>query len=179
MCITWGLLFSQIRAGSCNRAAESLTFGPDRRKEAALICAELNPLSHLQANPSLMTRDKPEKGAWNSRYNWCLFEMDFYIKTLQWGKVIVVPELSRASAGDQGVDWERRGVKDPAVGRQTEYPGLDVDSPASTSPATRHGGDQDYLPPWRPRYPIPGQAAHLGGQGDSGRLQKCPQQAKL
>lgn len=43
----------------------------------------------------------------------------------------------------------------------------------------RDGGDQNYLPPRRPGDTISGETVGAGGQSHSGRLQKCPQEAKL
>lgn len=43
----------------------------------------------------------------------------------------------------------------------------------------RDGGDQNYLPPRRPRDALSGETICAGGQSHSGRLQKCPQEAKL
>lgn len=45
--------------------------------------------------------------------------------------------------------------------------------------AVRDGGDQNYLPPRRPGDTISGETVGAGGQSHSGRLQKCPQEAKL
>lgn len=43
----------------------------------------------------------------------------------------------------------------------------------------RDGGDQNYLPPRRPGDTISGETVSAGRQSHSGRLQKCPQEAKL
>lgn len=45
--------------------------------------------------------------------------------------------------------------------------------------AVRDGGDKNNLPPRRPGDTISGETVGAGGQSHSGRLQKCPQEAKL
>lgn len=45
--------------------------------------------------------------------------------------------------------------------------------------AVRDGGDQNYLPPRRPGDTVSGETAGAGRQSHTGRLQKCPQEAKL
>lgn len=47
------------------------------------------------------------------------------------------------------------------------------------SAAVRDGGDQNYLPPGRPRDAVSGEAVGTGGQSHSGGLQERPQEAEL